>query len=534
MKSLLTALALAGLFSCEMREAGAPELVTVSFSLIERGGKFRSSCTAGENFIGDVQLAAYRVSDHTLTACTTGSTMALPAGCGYKFYALVNCPEMDFPISESALQECRISLSGRESFPDGLPMAGMKEVWVSGPDAKISLEVKRLVARMEFKFEDRDALGFKPAYVKIRQAAADIAPWKDSKATAASDGDYAREEELSRFGALLYLPENLRGKIPGITSPEGRVPSALGPESDLYTYLEVGMDFPEGGVIISNPDRKESRSDVIYRLYLGGNSTDDFDIRRNVDFSITLTATEATLLDGGMEWTVDSDLGYGGEETISAGPWDFGERPIVSDQTPECPAPVTIIDSTVGTNSYLVPRGMRFADLFIVSGGESGEKDITGSVLGGAGGYVWWTTIRVHEGMSLKCTVGAGGGSSTESDSQNEGGISSVSTRYGTYSADADFNYNTGRKRTCTVKAPDGIANPFDAEDKNLYGASGAGARTYYEHSQTPGRTGGGTAGTKKSKVSGGSFFGAGGGAALLKDSGAGYHGVTIIYLRPY
>ena len=503
------------LAACQRQEAGLRGMATLSLSIAREDGT-RSAWNGDEDMVSTLQVAAYRVSDRALMAFTSGTSLQLPTGYDYRFYTLVNCPETVFPANEAGLDTLRVSIPWEDAFPDGIPMAGMDFVQVRGFSQDISLNVKRLVARLDFGFVDRDGLGFTPSYIKVKQAAADVAPWRESAAVSARDGDSATQAECSAFAARLYVPENSGAADPG-----------------LRTYLEVGMDFPEGGPLISNPDRVSERSDVIYRLYLGSGGNGNADVVRNSSIRLTLTATEAALMDGEMSWSIDSDLGYGGEETVRAMPWDISPTPLLSDQSPEVPAPVTVIDSVVGTRTVVVPEGMNFADIFIVSGGESGQRTGTGAAMGGAGGYVWWTSVRVSPGTAMECTVGAGGAACSE-NGRNEGEISSVTTPFATYRADSQSNYNTQRRRTSSVPAPDGVANPFDSADACLYGASGAGAAGYTKPPQTPGKTGGGGAGTKTSTATDGSFFGAGGGGSILNTSGAGHSGVAIIYFRPY
>ena len=466
------------LAACQRQEAGLRGMATLSLSLAREEGT-RSAWNGDEDMVSTLQVAAYRVSDRALMAFTSGTSLQLPTGYDYRFYTLVNCPETVFPANEAGLDTLRVSIPEEDAFPDGLPMAGLDFVQVRGFSQDISLNVKRLVARLDFAFVDRDGLGFTPSYIKVKQAAADVAPWRESAAVSVRDGDSATQAECSAF------------------------------------------------------DRVSERSDVIYRLYLGSGGNGNADVVRNSSIRLTLTATEAALMDGEMSWSIDSDLGYGGEETVRAMPWDISPTPLLSDQSPEVPAPVTVIDSVVGTRTVVVPEGMNFADIFIVSGGESGQRTGTGAAMGGAGGYVWWTSVRVSPGTAMECTVGAGGAACSE-NGRNEGEISSVTTPFATYRADSQSNYNTQRRRTSSVPAPDGVANPFDSADACLYGASGAGAAGYTKPPQTPGKTGGGGAGTKTSTATDGSFFGAGGGGSILNTSGAGHSGVAIIYFRPY
>ncbi len=78
----------------------------------------------------------------------------------------------------------------------------------------------------------------------------------------------------------LYMPENLAGINTAITDPTGRT-AGKAPSNATYLLIEGKVVSPKGR------DTLEER-DFESRVYLGGNTTSDFNVRRNYDYRIDI------------------------------------------------------------------------------------------------------------------------------------------------------------------------------------------------------------------------------------------------------
>ncbi|MDR1671609.1 MAG: DUF4906 domain-containing protein, partial [Alistipes sp.] len=78
-----------------------------------------------------------------------------------------------------------------------------------------------------------------------------------------------------------YVPENLQGTVASITDQKQRT-TANAPAN--ATYLKIEGELAD-------------KTHVEYVVYLGGNTTDDFNVRRNWDYRININILDASTLD---------------------------------------------------------------------------------------------------------------------------------------------------------------------------------------------------------------------------------------------
>ena len=97
---------------------------------------------------------------------------------------------------------------------------------------------------------------------------------------------------------VFYVPENLQGSVAGIASSTEKTHehnAAVNAKKDCLTYLEVNVAGNE-----------LYQGEIQYRSYLGGNSTDNFDIMRNCSYTWNITYGEDNLSQD--EWKMDNGL----------------------------------------------------------------------------------------------------------------------------------------------------------------------------------------------------------------------------------
>ena len=102
---------------------------------------------------------------------------------------------------------------------------------------------------------------------------------------------------------VFYVPENRQGVLmPGNTDPAEKdiegVEAACGEGiSKLLTYLEFKGRLNAGD--------KGLEGDILYRFFLGRNSTDDFDIGRNREIRVTLSFNSESVFE--PDWKLDNE-----------------------------------------------------------------------------------------------------------------------------------------------------------------------------------------------------------------------------------
>lgn len=281
------------------------------------------SLVSDADAIRSVQVAAYRLEDglfyksaSTALYSAAGLKLDLLKGYDYRILSLVNCGDsaVDWPARLSDAEKISLSVSD-VSMPGGVPMAGDATISVSG-DFSLALKPDRMVSKWKVVFVDRDGLGYAVKFARMRRSARDFTPWTPSKATAVFDtGDRA-----SAAGTELYVLENMRGTLPGLSANESageeELMAADPADFDKYTYLELGLDFPEGGKYERDPSKPAAEADVIYRVYLRGTAMNDFDIRRNTAFTLTITGTQDGLDNGTVDWKIEDNSVPAGNEII--------------------------------------------------------------------------------------------------------------------------------------------------------------------------------------------------------------------------
>ncbi len=285
------------LLSCQ-KEGGEGGGVSVSFTL-DSFSLSRSSCVAGENDIGTLQLfvtdADGDIVDDVLSSGASPVSFKGRVGETYRLYAVANNPSRITGLrSEADILGWEYTTRLSEHFPCGLPMAGMTEYTVEGKDGKARVELTRLVAKLSLTL-DKSLMSIHGSFtadsVRLRNCPSRIRPFVSEEkvldAACAADGDVAGEEDLSVLNTggsvSFYVLENMQGDLlPGNGDPWAKTPENLSSRSDLCTYLEVAGSYSSPGY--SGRDS--------YRMYLGSDNTSNFDLRRNSLYRLTFIPSE--------------------------------------------------------------------------------------------------------------------------------------------------------------------------------------------------------------------------------------------------
>ena len=83
------------------------------------------------------------------------------------------------------------------------------------------------------------------------------------------------EADKNSVTKILYIPENLRGVVTGLTDKTKDLEHA----PEYSTCIDVSGEYTQG----------EKTTDVTYRIYLGKNNSTDFNLIRNNAYKVTVT-----------------------------------------------------------------------------------------------------------------------------------------------------------------------------------------------------------------------------------------------------
>lgn len=201
-----------------------------------------------------------------------------------------------------------VSASGIAS--SGVPMfsGGDDGITISAGQNHMAITLTRMLARVDFRIDKSHLAtpsGLVVQDVRIRNAVNSFTPF--SNAVRAQDGvtsdlDHSSATDLQTLSGggtiSLYAFENMQGTLlPGNNDPWAKVPSSLGGTADRCSWLEVSCSYESGG---------RSSDNIVYRMYLGANSTTNFDVRRNHVYTLTLIPTEAEIYGQRGSWKVES------------------------------------------------------------------------------------------------------------------------------------------------------------------------------------------------------------------------------------
>ena len=316
-----------GLFSSCLNEnelqMNLPKRISVSVDADDYSVGTKSSYEGSETAVSSVQYLVYNsAGDYTtgkyFSGNVTGTKFSIKDDGAYTFLVLCNCdeiPEASIPATLSDARAMKVSFSSQlvsdGLYPGGLPMA-LDTTFSVTENKDVVFHVRRLVSKWDIRVEndDQEELGFYVSGVTMKNCATSVQPWQaGSKITSASeavDGDWGTDGDLSIMSmnfstdgitfAPFYVLENAQGSVSDITDPTDKDPSHLGGKAGLATYAEVLLSFPEDGDWFRAAGEHTAAADIIYRVYLGQNGTDNLDIIRNTANTLRIRDNKGSIL----------------------------------------------------------------------------------------------------------------------------------------------------------------------------------------------------------------------------------------------
>lgn len=242
------------------------------------------------------------------------------SGRKYVIYSLINCGDRSDAVAKGEdtgdiEMLCHSPASAARPDPEsGIPMfCGPVEVMFS-PGRDISLNFTRMAARFDFQLQSGLEHGdFTAEQLVLRQSPAVAYPFSGSRyCLKEEDGEYARDGDMTGPHDLERLQNGEKVRFYSFENACGRLldnplrdPSQKIPESGtsiggyLPTYLELtGTYTDKSGELLSHNT---------YRMYLGRNNYDDFDVLAGTRYRLTLTLSDES---GFLEswWKLDAEV----------------------------------------------------------------------------------------------------------------------------------------------------------------------------------------------------------------------------------
>ncbi len=284
----------------------------VTFHIVADGfTDTRSSFTWGENEIRDIQIVITKEDGSVFDVLYSDSSSELGftgnVGSRYHIWAAANLGEkvdvhdlQDFTAGTRSITKAGIAAFGIPMFngPDG------QEILLTDDSGAVTVFLTRMLARVDLKVDTRllkMQSQFNVKSVSIYNAINTYSPFTPSvrqehRGRVEYTFDSASSSDVSilnRGGTIsLYAFENMQGTLlPGNTDPWKKVPSSLGDAGDYCSYLEVDCSY--------------GYDDVTYRMYLGKDATENFDVERNTVYRVTLMPTEKEIRGERGSWKVE-------------------------------------------------------------------------------------------------------------------------------------------------------------------------------------------------------------------------------------
>ena len=262
--------------------------------------------TKSESSVGSITVLMTDGDGNVTKAYAAANSVALTltAGKTYTFDVLANMGDLRTALAgHDQVMAYRHTVNNSDISKGGLPMYGNTTKSITAGMTSLSVNVERLLARYELRFNTSGVTSgtMKVKSVRMKNIAGVVSPTAFKAASASdiiADGDYSTDADISNLnsgkGVYFYVPENLQGTESGISSAAQKVPSysftTVNP--NLCTYLEVTCSYSQNAA----PSYSD---DIVYRMYLGSNSTSDFNVRRNTKYTVTLQPIDVNT---GVSW----------------------------------------------------------------------------------------------------------------------------------------------------------------------------------------------------------------------------------------
>lgn len=295
--------------------------VTVSLSVESDRYETRGRVFPDEDRIDDINVLVYSDNGRLYTSYfgdPASCSFVLSGACSYGFFILANYGSaIAGPPERSGLSSFTLEYRTGEHSGASVPMAGCEEAVRIGSGGSVSIRVRRLFAKVGVRIDESmlSTASYQYKSLTLKQCPTHILPWGESFAETVMtcDGDSASEAEMSAITeteCYFYVPENLRGKLLENSDPWLKSADNLD-IAHLLPYVELCASYSDHGL---------SDENTKFRFYPGANDTDNFDIRRNHMYHITVRPSDEGIFRG--SWKLEAE-NMSNARRISISPSDF-------------------------------------------------------------------------------------------------------------------------------------------------------------------------------------------------------------------
>lgn len=312
-------LSAAALAACGRSDTITHDSVTVFFRLDNPPTK---GLAVDADCISDCCVMAYDrngnlvVGEYCPDGALTSMSFQFARGAEYIFYYVCNIGDIthntDF-ARESNLSSYQYRISDYSEIVNNagaVPMSGRSEYIPVRDGTDVSISLTRCVALISIQIDDSALRNSSMTInsMKIKNTPSKVALFEDSRAGSEeecfSDGDRADSGDivlLNNGGEVsFYMFENDQGELlPGNTSDGTKYFEDGSPNADMCSFVEFSGNYlSRNGTITTGT--------FTYRFYLGGNTTSDFTVSRNMHYVINISLTDNGVFKS--DWRTDSEL----------------------------------------------------------------------------------------------------------------------------------------------------------------------------------------------------------------------------------
>ena len=293
--------------------------VTFNIACPEAEVATRALDPSQEKFVYDLNIYLFHkrsdLPKHIYIKDKTSSITTMLVNGDYDLYVIANTGGNLGELTEDQVRKYSLDISNETdlSTDNMLPMSASQSITVNKDNTVIPVSLVRMTAKVAFSLTIAPEVSGQIVLqtVQIVNAPRTVSYFSDNRA-AGELLNYSKQNiSGNTFSGTFYVPENLQGVHASITDQKDKNP-ANAPAGATYLFIQ-GTTYGR---------------QVAYYIYLGGNNTGDFNIRRNRQYIVQATISGINTIDTRVS-TVDLTFGS------IANPCNVGET-VTSSVTVQC------------------------------------------------------------------------------------------------------------------------------------------------------------------------------------------------------
>lgn len=293
--------------------------VTFNIACPEAEVATRALDPSQEKFVYDLNIYLFHkrsdLPKHIYIKDKTSSITTMLVNGDYDLYVIANTGGNLGELTEDQVRKYSLDISDETdlSTDNMLPMSASQSITVNKDNTVIPVSLVRMTAKVVFSLTIAPEVSGQIVLqtVQIVNAPRTVSYFSDNRA-AGELLNYSKQNiSGNTFSGTFYVPENLQGVHASITDQKDKNP-ANAPAGATYLFIQ-GTTYGR---------------QVAYYIYLGGNNTGDFNIRRNRQYIVQATISGINTIDTRVS-TVDLSFGS------IANPCNVGET-VTSSVTVQC------------------------------------------------------------------------------------------------------------------------------------------------------------------------------------------------------